>query len=139
MSFMFLDRDQNHLFPPSPSDLLPDNHLAKFVVMIVDLLNIAPIISKYASHGKDAYPPSMLLSLLIYSYITGVFSSRAIERQTYDSISYMYICCYTHPDHSTISDFRKRFAPEIAGLFNQVLGIAQEAGVMDLGTVFLDG
>jgi transposase len=139
MAFMTIDRQQNLLFPPSVDDLLPDDHLAKFVVRIVEKLDLSSIVNQYIGYRKEAYPPSLLLSLLIYAYTTGTFSSRAIERNTHDSLAYWYICDGRHPDHSTISDFRKRFAPEIASLFTQILGIAKDLGYLNLGSVFLDG
>ncbi|MDR2140913.1 MAG: IS1182 family transposase [Deltaproteobacteria bacterium] len=139
MAFMTFNRRQNLLFPPSYEELLPDNHLAKFVVNIVDELDLSRINASYAGHGKEAYPPLLLLPLLIYSYCTGIFSSRAIERETYNSLPHYYICAGLHPDHSTISDFRRRFAPEVTSLFTQVLEIAKDYGSLQLGSVYLDG
>jgi len=81
----------------------------------------------------------MLLGLLFYGYATGVFSSRKLERSTYDSVAFRYIAVNRHPDHDTLATFRKRFLPELKGLFVQVLLIAQQAGVLKLGTVSLDG
>jgi transposase len=111
MAFKCIDHSQNRLFPSSYNYYIPDNHLAKFIITIVKKLDLLPIEESYIGHGKEAYPPFMMLSLLIYAYITGSFSSRAIERHTYECLPYMYICCGEHPDHSTISDFRNRFAP----------------------------
>ena len=137
----FIDCDRHTLFlmPPSMEDWLPENHLARFVVDIVSRLEISPIQNVYAGRGSDAYPPTMMLALLFYAYATGVFSSRKIEKATYDSVAFRYIAANTHPDHDTIATFRKRFLKELKALFTQILMIAHEMGVMKLGTVSLDG
>jgi hypothetical protein len=93
----------------------------------------------YRGSGSAAYHPSMLLGLLIYGYATGVFSSRKIERATYDSVAFRFIASNEHPDHDTLAVFRKRFLREIEELFVTVLKLAGEMGVLTLGTVALDG
>lgn len=137
--FVNCDRNTLFLMPPSVQDWLPDNHLARFVVDIVSRLDISALENVYAGRGSDAYPPSMLLSLLFYSYATGVFSSRRIEKETYDSVAFRFIAANTHPDHDTIATFRKRFISTLKPLFVQILMIAREMGVMKLGKVSLDG
>jgi hypothetical protein len=81
----------------------------------------------------------MLLAMIFYGYATGVFSSRRIEHATYDSVPFRYIAVNSHPDHDTISNFRKRFLPEIESYFTQLLLIANRVGCLKLGTVSLDG
>jgi transposase len=137
----FKDCDRNTLFlmPPSVDDWVPDDHLARFVVDIVTRLDLSPITNSYAGRGSDAYPPNIMVALLFYAYATGVFSSRKIERATYDSVAFRYIAVNTHPDHDTIASFRKRFLKELKALFVQILLIAREMGVLKLGNVSLDG
>ncbi|HHE73466.1 MAG TPA: IS1182 family transposase [Desulfobacteraceae bacterium] len=137
--FKDCDRDTLFLMPPSVNDWVPENHLSRFVVEIVNRLDLSPIINAYAGRGSDAYPPSMMVALLFYAYATGVFSSRKIERSTYDSVAFRYIAANTHPDHDTIASFRKRFLKELKALFGQILLIAHEMGVLKLGSVSLDG
>src|ERR671911_785872 len=84
-------------------------------------------------------PPSLLLGILVYGYATGVFSSRKLERASYDSVAVRFIAANQHPDHDTIAAFRRRFLQEIEGLFVQVLAVAREMGVLQMGTVALDG
>ena len=84
-------------------------------------------------------PPSLLLGILVYGYATGVFSSRKLERASYDSVAFRFIAANQHPDHDTIAAFRRRFLQEIEGLFVQVLAVAREMGVLKMGTVALDG
>jgi transposase len=139
MTFKSIDRDTQFLFPPSVQEWLPEGHLARFVVDIVGQLDLWALNAQYKPNGEAAYPPSMLLSLLFYGYSTGTFSSRALERKTYDSIDFRYIAANTHPDHTTISEFRKKFLKELSPLFLQILTIASEAGLLKLGTVCLDG
>ena len=137
--FVPVDRDTVYLFPPSVQDWLGKDHLARFVVETVEQLDLGALERAYAGRGSAAFHPSMLLGLLIYGYSTGVFSSRAIERATYDSVAFRYVAANTHPDHDTINEFRKRFLKQIEPLFVQVLLIARELGVLKLGRVALDG
>ena len=137
--FKQCDRETVYLFPPSVQDWLPEGHLARFVVEIVDQLNLERLKSAYAGRGSEAYSPEMLIALLFYGYATGVFSSRQLERSTYDSVAFRYIAANSHPDHDTIATFRRRFLPMLKGLFVEILMIATEAGVLKIGTVSLDG
>lgn len=118
--------------------LLPD-HLARFIVSVIAMLDLSAIYAEYAPRGGEPYAPEILLGLLLYGYVSGVFSSRKIERATYESIPFRYIGGGFHPDHDTIANFRKTFLTQIADLFVQVLLIAKEAGVLKLGRISLDG
>lgn len=120
-------------------DCLPPNHLARFVVDSVAQLDLSVLYAKYGSRGGEPYAPEMLLGLLLYGYATGVFSSRKIERATYESVAFRFIAGNVHPDHDTLAAFRRAFLPELKDLFVQVLLLAQEAGVLKLGTISLDG
>ncbi len=137
--FKASNRNQPFLLPPSIQDWLPKEHLARFIVEIIEQLDLSKIESQYSGKGKEAYDPQVMLSLLFYGYATGVFSSRKIERATYDSVAFRYISANTHPDHDTIATFRKRFLKELSKLFVQILSIAQEMGVLKVGKVSLDG
>lgn len=120
-------------------DVLPANHLARFVVDVVAQLNLAKVYGKYAPTGGEAIAPEILLGLLFYGYVTGIFSSRKIEKATYESIPMRYIAGGLHPDHDTIAHFRKNFLEEIKELFVQILLMAQAAGVLKIGNISLDG
>jgi transposase len=133
------ERNQLFLLPPSIQDWLPENHLARFVVDIVEQLDLKNIIDKYNNKSSSTYLPHMLVALLFYGYATGVFSSRKLERGTYDSLALRFVAANTHPDHDTIANFRRRFHSEIADLFRQVLLFAHAAGLLKLGTLSLDG
>jgi transposase len=120
-------------------DCLPPEHLARFVVDSVALLDLSALYARYGARGGEPYAPEVLLGLLLYGYATGVFSSRKIERATYEAVPFRYIAGNRHPDHDTLATFRRTFLPELKGLFVQVLLLAQEAGVLTLGTISLDG
>jgi transposase len=139
VQFVPIDRESPYLLPPSIQDYLPEDHLARFVVEIVDQLDLRQLLGVYAGVGKKPYHPAMLVALLFYGYATGTFSSRKLEKATYESIAYRYICANTHPDHDTIASFRKRFLKELEGFFVEILVIAQAMGLVKLGTVSLDG
>jgi transposase len=120
-------------------DCLPPDHLARFVVDSVAQLDLSALYARYGSRGGEPHAPEMLLGLLLYGYATGVFSSRKIERATYESVAFRFIAGNAHPDHDTLAAFRRTFLPELKDLFVQVLLLAQEAGVLKLGTISLDG
>jgi transposase len=120
-------------------DVLPASHLARFVVSIIGQLDLQPIYDGYSEKGGVAYAPEMLLGLLIYGYATGVFSSRKLERATYEVVPFIYIAGGKHPDHDTINSFRSRFLNEVKELFVQVLLIAQTMKLLQLGNISLDG
>ena len=127
VNFKSCDRSTPYLFPPTVQDYLPEDHLACFIVEIVDQLDLTPFIQAYSGKGKPPYHPSMLISLLFYGYATGTFSSRKLEKASHDSIAVRFICANTHPDHDTIAHFRKRFLSELSQLFLEVLLITTTA------------
>jgi transposase len=138
-NFRPINRDMDFLMPPSVDDWLPERHLARFVVEVIEGLDLRALSGSYRGSGEASYPPPLLLGLIIYGYATGVFSSRRLERATYDSVAFRFVAANQHPDHDTIATFRRRFLPTIEKLFVQVLGVAREMGVLKLGTVALDG
>ncbi len=138
-NFRQVDRETGFLLPPSVDEWLPERHLARFVVEVVDQLDLSPMVKAYRGTGSASYHPSVLLGLLVYGYATGVFSSRKLERATYDSVAFRFIAANDHPDHDTIAVFRRRFLGAIERLFTDVLMLAREAGMLKLGTVALDG
>ena len=120
-------------------DCLPPDHLARFVVDTIAQLDLAAIYARFAARGGQPYAPEILLGLLFYGYATGVFSSRKIERATFETVPFRFIAGNLHPDHDTLATFRKTFLPELKNLFVQVLLLAQLTGVLKLGTISLDG
>ena len=137
--FIPFTRDQDYLLPPSMNDWLPEDHLARFIVEVVEQLDLSKLIRRYSGCGSSAYHPALMLALLVYGYATGVFSSRKIERATYDSVAFRFIAAEQHPDHDTLANFRKTFLVELEDLFVQVLTLAQAMKLVRLGQISLDG
>lgn len=94
-------------------DCVPPEHLVRFVVDSVAQLDLSALYAKYGSRGGEPYAPEMLLGLLLYGYATGVFSSRKIERATYESVAFRFIAGNVHPDHDTLAAFRCAFLPDL--------------------------
>ena len=138
-NFRLIDRDTGFLLPPSVDEWLPERHLARFVVEVIDGLDVSAMSKSYRGSGSASYHPSLLLGVLVYGYATGVFSSRKLERATYDSVAFRFVAANEHPDHDTIAAFRRRFLKDIEGVFVQVLLLAREMGMLKMGTVGLDG
>jgi len=140
--FRNCDLNQAYLLPPSLQDWLPEGHLARFVADLVDTLDLSAIYAQYEEgdgRGLAAYDPRMMVRLLIYAYCRGVPGSRRIERATYEDVAFRYLAADQHPDHSTIADFRQEHLANLAQLFVQVLKLCQQAGLVKLGHVALDG
>jgi transposase len=139
ISFIGADREQVSFMPHDLNEWLPEDHLARFVVDIVSKMDLCQVYSGYSGKGSTPYDPKLLLSLIFYGYSTGVFSSRKIETSTYDSVAFRFIAGNHHPDHDTISSFRKKFLPQMKGWFKEILLIGNELGLIKLGNIFIDG
>lgn len=120
-------------------DCLPPDHLARFVVDIVAQLDLKPLYARYGKRGGAPYAPQILLALLFYAYATGVFASRKIERATKETAAFRYLAGNLSPDHDTIAAFRKQFLPQLQDLFAQILLLAQQMGLLEMGNISLDG
>jgi transposase len=120
-------------------EALPADHLARFVVDIVSQLDLSKIYAGYAERGGEAIAPEVLLGLLFYGYATGRFSSRKLEKATYEDLGFRYVAGGLHPDHDTIANFRATFLVELEDLFVQILMFAKLAGKLQLGNLSLDG
>src|SRR5436853_5400782 len=136
-TFKTVDYDQALDLRVRLGDCLPPDHLARFVVDSVAQLDLSALYGRYGRRGGEPYAPEVLLSLLLYGYATGGFSSRKIERATYEAVPFRFIAGNLHPDHDTLASFRRTFLPELKELFVQVLLLAHEAGVLKLGTISL--
>jgi transposase len=139
--FVTVDRETQLLLPPDMRQWVPENHLSQFILDAVEEMDTSAAKVNHRGSGSEQYPPAMLLSLLIYSYSSGVFSSRSIERATYDSVATRVLCGDTHPDHDTICAFRRENLELLDKAFGYVLELAARVGVMKVGnvTVAIDG
>jgi hypothetical protein len=118
---------------------LDENSLARFVVEIMEQLDTSAIEQAYGGGGSPPYPPKMMLALLFYCYAKGIFTTRKIERATYEQIPVLFITGGTHPDHDSINTFRKRFLRELSDLFVKLLQIAHGMAILKLGDISMDG
>lgn len=140
--FRTCDLNQPFLLPPDMQDWLPSNHLARFVAEVCDELDLSAILACYErrdARGAEAYHPVLLTRLLLYAYCIGKPSSRQIEKATYDEVPFRYLSADQHPDHDTIANFRQQHLQSLAQLFLQALSLCQQAGLVKLGHVALDG
>jgi transposase len=137
--YVNVDRQTPMLLPPDVRDWVADNELAHFVLEAVEASDLRAARVNARGTGDAQYPPGLMLALLIYNYATGTFSSRAMERATYDSMAVRYLCANHHPDHDTIAKFRRENGDLLRAAFVRVLELAREVGLLKLGTVSVDG
>ena len=139
-TFRPYEPDQLLLMPPSLADWVPEDHLARFVGDVVASLDLRTIEETYTEErGYPPYHPRLMVTLLLYAYCTGVYSSRKIGRQVIDSVAFRFLAAGNTPDFRTISEFRRRHGPALAALFEQVLLLCRQAGLVKLGRVAIDG
>ena len=139
--FINIDRETPLLLPPDLRDWVAPDHLVHFVIDAMEEVDTRVAVVNQRGSGSEQYPPTMLLALLVYSYATGVFSSRQIERSTYENVAVRLLCADTHPDHDTLCAFRRKNGALLARAFAQMLELAANCGVRRVGgvTVGIDG
>jgi len=140
--FRTYDLNQIYLLPPSLQEWLPEGHLARFVAAVTSELDLRAIESTYQradGRGQPAYHPLLLVRLLVYGYAVGMRSSRQIEKATYTDLAFRYLAADQHPDHDTIAAFRQTHLAALGQLFLQTLRLCQKVGLIQLGTIALDG
>src|SRR3954463_4209085 len=140
-NFLGCDRDQVFLLPPSVDDWLPDDHFARFVIAIVEEMDLAAFYVAYRAdgHGRPAHDPAMMVALLVYAYARGRRSSRVIERACIEDIAFRVIAANRQPDHCTIARFRQRHETALAGVFGEVLALCVQAGLAGVEVLAVDG
>jgi len=138
-TYVPFDRDQPFLLPPDLKEWLPEDDIAHFIVAAVERVRLGAFLTNSQAGGKPQYHPRLMLALLIYCYANGVFSSRRIERATYRDIGARFIAANTHPDHDTIAVFRRANQQAFEAAFLEVLLLARATGLLQLGTVSIDG
>jgi transposase len=140
-NFIACDRDQSFLMPPDVRQWLPEGHLAWFVLDAVAEMDLEPFYGAYRSdgHGRAAYEPAMMVTLLLYAYARGMRSSRAIERACEEDVAFRVIAAHQRPDHATIARFVERHQDALAGLFGGVLGLCAQAGLATIAVIAIDG
>ena len=139
-NFIPVDREQSYLMPPSLRDWLPEDHLAWFILDAVGQMDLSGFEAKYRADGRGAaaFPPSMMVPLLLYAYSTGVRSSRKIETLCETDVAFRVVAGNRKPDHATIARFRRSNLKELEGLFTRILRLCAEAGLVKVGVVAID-
>lgn len=139
-NFLSCDREQALLLPASVAEWVPDGHLARFVVEVVERLDLSAFYGAYRADGsgRPAHDPAMMVALVLYNYAVGVRSSRAIERRCVEDVACRFIAANRAPDHVTINRFRSRHRAALSGLFGEVLALCARAGMVRAGTVAVD-
>jgi len=134
--------EQSYLLPPSPSDWLPEKHLAFFISEVVDELDLSAFYEPHEKsdpRGNQPFHPAMMFKILIYAYATGTFSSRRIAQKIEEDVAYRVLAAGNFPQHRTICDFRGEHLQKFIELFKQVVKIAKNSGLIKLGRVAIDG
>ena len=134
--------EQSHLLPPAPRDWLPEGHLVFFIIDVVQQLDLGAItraVDAKDPRGAKPYSPVMMTTLLLYAYCVGVFSSRRIERATYEDVAFRVLTAGEHPVYTVIAAFRRSHIDAFTDIFQQTVALCRQAGMVKLGLVALDG
>ena len=140
-AFRFYAPEQTLMMPPRLEDWLPEGHLAHFIEELTAELDLSEFYAAYEEDGRGlaAYHPLLMVRLLFYGYATGYYSSRRLERATYEDVAVRYLSADQHPDHTRIAEFRRRHIDALPGLFRQIVRLCDRAGLTRLERVALDG
>lgn len=140
-TFRHYDPHQVFLLPPSIDDWLPEGHLARFVSELVEeVIDLEPFLASYTEgRGFPPYDPRLMVKLLVYGYVTGIRSSRGIEKACHDDVAFRFLAANVAPDHRSVARFRRRHLDALKGLFLESLLLCRQAGMVRMGRVALDG
>lgn len=134
------DPDQLSLLPPSLDELIEENHVVRVVRDVIDRIEIDALIKKYKGGGASSFHPKMMLKILVYGYLSNIYSSRKIEQAIRSNIHFMWLSGMQQPDHNTINRFRTdRLKGVLKEVFGQVVTLMAEQGLMDIKTIYVDG
>ena len=138
-NFIPSTRNACFLFPPTLDDLVPPGHMVRFIVEAIEQTDLTNFTKMYSGKGVKAHHPARLLAIMLYGYANGVRSSRKLEKATYEQLPFIFAAAGTHPDHSTLAEFRTRFREQLKSLFVDILVLATEMKMLALGNIALDG
>ena len=140
VKFKVYTPNQGYLFPPSVEDFIPDNHPVRVVNQVIDQINIDQLIERYKGGGTSSYHPRMLLKVLVYAYLSNIYSSRKIEEALMQNVFFMWLSGMNKPDHNTINRFRSdRLKDVLKSVFGQIVLLLAEQGVLSLKELYTDG
>src|SRR5690606_30470033 len=139
-TFKPYDPNQISLLPPSLDELIPSNHVVRVVQNVIDSINIESIKKKYKGGGSSSFHPKMMLKIIVYGYLSNIYSSRKIEQAVTSNIHFMWLAGMHRPDHNTINRFRSdKLKGVLKEVFAQVVLLMADQGLMDIKTVYVDG
>ena len=140
-TFRPYEPNQTLRLPPDLRDWLPPDHLAYDIADLVDTLDLAPCYAPYEGDGRRhcPYEPAMMVKILLYAYATGTFSSRTMARKLEEDVAFRVLAASNFPRHRTLCEFRRRHLADFAHLFREVVHLARELGLVELGTLAIDG
>ncbi len=125
--------------PADMREWVAHDPLAQLIVDAIEQFDLRRAVTIDRGTGIPRYPPGMMMSLLVYAYAHGVFSSRHIEKLTYENLSFRYVCANTHPDHDTIAKFRQKNAALFRDCMRTIIQLGQELGMRKMGMLAVDG
>lgn len=140
MRFKDYNQQQTVLLPYSFDDLIPEKHPVRIVDQVVESINIQPLLKAYSKEGNPGYHPKMLLKVMLYAYMTNVYSSRKIELALRENINFMWLTSMTIVDHNTINRFRSdKLKDSFKEIFKQVVLMLASEGLVNLKQIYTDG
>ena len=138
--FKSYNPDQLSLLPPSLDELIPSNHVVRLVRQIIDQIDLSPLLAKYKGGGTSSFHPKVMLGILIYGYLSNIYSSRKLEQAVQSNIYFMWLCGMQRPDHNTINRFRsQKLKGVLKQIFGQVVLLMVEAELVDIKQIYVDG
>ncbi len=139
-TFKPYDQHQLLMLPPSLGELVPVGHPARVVNDVIDRIHIKPLMDAYEVRGTSSYHPLLLLKLLVYGYVSNIYSSRKLEAACKENVNFMWLTAMNYPDHNTISRFRSvRLKESLRNVFEQVVGLLAEEGLLSIEEIYTDG
>ena len=139
-SFKPYYQHQIMVLPPSLEDLVPASHPVRVVNEVINKINIEPLLQAYNTKGTSSYHPQMLLKVLVYGYVSNVYSSRKLEGACKESIYFMWLTAMNYPDHHTINRFRgERLKNALRKVFEEVVQLLASEGLLSIEEVYTDG
>ena len=138
--FKSYNQHQIMILPPSLEELIPSSHAVRVVNEVIDRIDVEPLLSAYHSKGTSSYHPVMLLKVLVYGYVSNIYSSRKLEAACKENIHFMWLSAMNRPDHHTINRFRgERLKDALRKVFEQVVLLLAEEGLLSIQELYTDG
>src|SRR6218665_878448 len=136
-TFRAYDQNQLLMLPPSLEDLIPKHHPVRVVNDVINQINLSPLLDAYQHRGSSSYHPQMLLKVVVYGYVSNVYSSRKLENACKENINFMWLSAMNYPDHNTINRFRGvRLKDALRSVFEEVVTLLAQEGLLSIEEVY---